>query len=66
MRYPGKRFAPNKLRKWPEAAGSFIVMEAKAQAPNPLPPADQGYILQENRFVILAENGAKLLRESAA
>lgn len=65
MRKPGKLFAPNKLRGWSAAVGSFEVVETRNTPPTPPPPPpDMGYILQENSYVVLdEENGMGLIVE---
>ena len=61
-RKTGKGFRFNKLRKWSRAKGSFFIV--KNQRGSIPPPADSGYILQENGAVVLGEDTAKLIVES--
>jgi hypothetical protein len=58
----GKGFRFNKLRKWSRTKGSFFIIKQDEQA-GPPPPANSGFILQENGAVVLAEDGAKCIVE---
>ena len=60
-RVPGKGFTFNKLRKWSRSKGSFFIVKMD-EGGAPIPPM-AGYILQENGFIVLAENTAKLIIE---
>jgi hypothetical protein len=56
-----RRFWKNRLRVWPAAKGSFFVVVQNG-APSP-PPVETFYILTEDNFKILAENGDNLIQE---